>query len=334
MPGGYGEKKEALFRIFQILMEKTDENHPLSQKKVEELLDKEYGIVIERKAVARHLNDLLQMTAVGMAEQLERGPKGWYMKRRVFEDTELRMLIDMVLSCRCFDEKRSKELYEKLISQGSPTIKDSTKYVYSLEKGNKTENQTVEANVSVIDEAIRENRKIQFDYMAYGADRKLHKRSDHCVSPYHMVFRNQNYYLVAFHEKWGNFGYFQMDHIHNIALLDEPRTPMDNDPRLKQAVSLSVISKERPYMYTDDPERVHCRVDAAIIDPVICQFGTDIHVLETNDPNVLDVSMKTSLMAMKYWALQYLDHVEVLEPEGLREEIRKSVEGDAGKYTG
>ena len=44
-------KKLALIRILQILREHSDYKHPLLQEEIANYLEKEYGIVIERKAV-------------------------------------------------------------------------------------------------------------------------------------------------------------------------------------------------------------------------------------------------------------------------------------------
>lgn len=49
-------KKLALLRILQILEEYSDYDHPLKQEEICERLDKEYGIVIERKAIGRNLS--------------------------------------------------------------------------------------------------------------------------------------------------------------------------------------------------------------------------------------------------------------------------------------
>jgi len=329
---GYGEKRTAMFRIYQILLEETDETHPLTQKRIEELLKSRYGIVVERKAVARHLRDLEEMGETDLEVEFIHGDNGWFVSRREFGDTELRMLIDMMLSNRCFTETRTMELVEKLIRQGTPTFRSGAKYVHSPNKWNKTENKSVANNIDAIDTAIRDNRQIQFEYIKYGIDKKLHVSSKQTVSPYQLVFRNQGYYLVSFNEHWKNFAFYQLDHVKNIVLLDEARTPPKELPNYDLILSNSVISKERPYMYTDVPERVTCLIDVDIIDQVICQFGKDIHIFKTEDPKVVKVSMSTSLQAMKYWALQYIDHMEVLEPAALREEIRKSLERGRGKY--
>ena len=47
-------KKLALLRIWQILKQYSDCDHPLTQETIAHYLDHDYGIVMERKAIGRN----------------------------------------------------------------------------------------------------------------------------------------------------------------------------------------------------------------------------------------------------------------------------------------
>ena len=49
-------KKLALIRVLEILQKYSDEKHPLTQDDILSRLNREYGIVLERKAVGRNLS--------------------------------------------------------------------------------------------------------------------------------------------------------------------------------------------------------------------------------------------------------------------------------------
>ena len=102
-------KKLALIRILQILQEKSDSDNALTQEDIATYLNKDYGIEIERKAIARNLSLLKE---AGYDIEITR--KGSYLASRDFEDSELRLLIDGVLSSRYINAKHSKDLIEKL----------------------------------------------------------------------------------------------------------------------------------------------------------------------------------------------------------------------------
>ena len=49
-------KKLALIRILQILEKYSDRDHHLKQEDIAALLDRDFGIVVERKAIGRNLS--------------------------------------------------------------------------------------------------------------------------------------------------------------------------------------------------------------------------------------------------------------------------------------
>ena len=53
-------KKLALLRILEILSHHTDARHPLTHAEILALLQSEYGIALERKAVGRNISLLLE----------------------------------------------------------------------------------------------------------------------------------------------------------------------------------------------------------------------------------------------------------------------------------
>ncbi|HIX63923.1 MAG TPA: WYL domain-containing protein, partial [Candidatus Mediterraneibacter colneyensis] len=48
--------------------------------------------------------------------------------------------------------------------------------------------------------------------------------------------------------------------------------------------------------------------------------------------DTMKIFVKCNEAAMRYWALQYGPYVEVLEPERLREQVKKDVNSMAEKY--
>ncbi len=60
-------KKLALIRIWQILKDYSDFDHPLTQEDIAVKLQNEYGIILERKAISRNIS-LLKEAGIGMWE--------------------------------------------------------------------------------------------------------------------------------------------------------------------------------------------------------------------------------------------------------------------------
>ena len=318
-------KKLALLRILQILEQYSDIDHPLKQEDIARYLDRDFGIVIERKAIGRNI---LLLKDAGYDILSDR--RGCYLVSREFEDSELRLLIDGVLASKHITAKHSKELIEKLCSLSNKYFRSHVKNIWSVNEWSKTDNQALFYNIEIVDAAIEQGKQIAFCYNKYGADKKLHKTSDQRVTPYQMILRNQRYYLIACNEKWKNLGHYRLDRITDIRLTDEPATQLRSLPGHESGIDYKEYATSLPYMFTDKPESVEFLADPAIIDQIVDWFGDNARIEQSGDK--LKVSVKVSPMAMEYWAMQYLNSVEILSPASLRSRIAANLEAARGKY--
>ena len=64
---------------------------------------------------------------------------------------------------------------------------------------------------------------------------------------------------------------------------------------------------------------------------IVDWFGKDIRIEERQDGRFL-VRLRASVNAMEYWAMQYMNAVEILAPIDLRERIQKNVQVANEKY--
>ena len=71
--------------------------------------------------------------------------------------------------------------------------------------------------------------------------------------------------------------------------------------------------------------------DGWAIDQIVDWFGKDITIEQQEDGRFL-VRVKASINAMEYWAMQYMNAVEILSPIELRERIKKNVQAANEKY--
>lgn len=319
-------KKLALLRVLQILHKYSDINHPLKQDDIAEYLERDYGITLERKAIGNNIALLRDEAGFDIASDR----RGSYLLSRQFEDSELRMLIDGVLASRHITANHSKQLIEKLCNLSNQYFRSHVKNIYSVNEWSKTDNATLFLNIDIIDAAIDSGKKITFCYNKYGADKKLHKTSDHTVSPYQLILHNQRYYLMALNEKWGNMGYYRLDRITYMALTDEPLTPLRSVKGYESGINYREIATALPYMFTDKPEHVEFLCEGWVIDQVVDWFGDNATIIPSGDK--FKVSLRVSLNAMEYWAMQYLNAVEIILPQSLRAKIAENLEAALKKY--
>lgn len=319
-------KKLALLRILQILEKYSDIDHPLGQKAIADILDRDYGIELERKAVSRNISLLKEA-----GFEIEQLPEGVYLAERQFEDSELRLLIDGVLSGRFISAKHSADLIEKLCSLGNKYFRNHVKNIYSVREWNKTDNVAVFYTIDIIDEAIENGKQIEFDFNRYGADKKLHRVAHHVVSPYQMVLKNQSYYLMAYSENWKHISYYRLDRITEARILDTAATPLKTIDGYQHGIDYKRFSTALPYMFSDKPERVEFVCDERMLDQAMDWFGKSIIITQYGEQRY-KVEVTVSLMAMRYWVLQYLTDVELLSPQSLKDAIKSDLLEAMKKY--
>ena len=324
---GYDSGKEIMIFIKRILNDETDEKHPITQEQIIQKLRSEYRCDAERKTIARNIG-YLKMAGMDIVEQ--KGG-GYYLAERKFTEPELRFLIDAVLSSRYISKKDSDMLIKKLASKSSRYFRDTFPHIARTGEWGKTDNSELFLNIDLIDHAISEGKKISFEYYHYDISGTLKHSSTPVVSPYQMVIHNQRYYLIGKSDNYPTVVHYRLERMKNMKILDKPVSPIRELPGFENGFDFKRYATQLPYMYSDRPVTVVFLADKEIIDQVIDWFGSDVKMEEYDDSRVR-VQVKSSPEAMKYWALQYLKHVQVIMPKTLRKEIRQILDEAGKKY--
>ena len=136
---------------------------------------------------------------------------------------------------------------------------------------------------------------------------------------------------MANNELWGGMVFHRLDRITNMKISSDMATDIRSIPGYENGINYKQISSSMPYMFPGEPVRITFYTDVNIIDQIIDWFGDEIQISEV-DNGKAKVSIMVSIDAMKYWALQYLDFVEIIDPQSLRERIEDSIRNAAKKY--
>ena len=335
-------KNMLIMNILEILKKHSDENHRLNQKEIIDLLDSEYDMKVDRKAIKRNLMNLLDFGyELEYTETIRTNKKGeqealysdWYLVRD-FTDAELRLLIDSLLFSKHIPYSQCKELIEKLECLSNKYFKAKVKHIRNLPE-KMPNNKQIFYVIEILDEAISKGKKVEFCYNDFGTDKKLHPRMSsngkprrYIINPYQMAATNGRYYLIANYDKYDNISHYRVDRISDIVILDEP---VKKQKDLSETINLPKHMAEHIYMFSSESVRVAMRIEKFLVGDVIDWFGKDV-IFHNETETSVDVSVAVNLEAMRYWAMQYANHVEVLRPEKLREEIKKDLLAAVEKY--
>lgn len=312
-------KKFAILRILEILQERTDEDHLLTQSEISSILKSQYGINLERKAIAEDIKLLEDEYDIFQT------PKGIYCASNIFEKSEIRVLIDSVLCSRYINPKHSDDLIKKLVKFGGLNYKSHVKHIYSINEWEKTENQAVLLNIEIIDEAIEKNKQILIKYGKYDLKNKLVSKYSQKVSPYLMLLHNQRYYLMGYNNYYKEMTFLRIDKMIDIKILDDNLTPYkDISENGSDKIDYKDLAVARPYMFSDKSCDITLKCKKDYYDSIVDWFGFSKFVKDVED-GYIEVIIKSSPKAMCYWALQYGDICEVISPDSVRNKIIEKI---------
>ena len=308
------------FYIMEILLERTDEDHSLNATQIGNILKGEYGISVDRHTLYTEIDKLLD---VGLdIIKLDGKTNGYYVASRQFELPELKLLVDAVQSSRFITKKKSEELIRKLetlCSREEAKQLESQVVVYNRPK---TVNETIYYNVDMLHSAIFHNRQIRFRYVEWTVQKKQEYRHDgafYNISPLHLIWDDENYYLVGFDEKEKKTKHFRVDKIRSMDILEDARS----SEAMKDPSDLAGFSKKTFGMFggTDMEVKLKCKNYLAGV--VIDRFGSDVRMIPQKDGN-FTVSVTVTVSPQFFgWVTAIGRDMQITGPEVVREEYRK-----------
>ena len=324
------DKKMAMLYILDILKEYSDENHPLTQKDIIDKLHNIRMIDIERKTIASTIELL---TKYGY-DVISVPKKGYYLYSRDFDETEIKYLVDAIYSSKTIPGVVAKKLSKKLYSSLSKYAQKDYAYLYKSTEINRAQNNDVFLNIELINEAIKQKKKITFQYLIYDEKGKLTKRWDgykYKVSPYFLINNFNKYYLLCNVNTHPNHANYRIEYMTNIEVLDEEITPYKDIESMGEKFDISKYINDHIYMFGG--ELINAKIEILnknAITYVIDWFGENARVY--NEDGKIFATIKSNDDAFFYWALQYQDHIKVLSPEKIVNRIVSSLEENIKKY--
>lgn len=338
-------KKMLIMNILDILKKYTDENHRLSQKEIMDILEQEYDMKAERKAIKRNLMNLIDSGYdIEYSESIRMNKNGeeetfytdWYLERN-FSDAELRLLIDGLLFSKHIPYSQCKELIGKLEGLSNRYFKSRVEHILTL-PDNVPENTQLFYTIEVLDKAITKGQQVLLHYNEYGTDKQMHprRRSDRAVreyviNPYQLVAVNGKYYLICNYDKYDDVSNYRLDRITDIKMLDTPVKPMKLVKGLENGLNLPKHMAEHIYMFTGESVPVVFKAKRYLLTELFDWFGKDMQFLEETE-NEVTVRVNVNLEAMRKWALQYAVHVKVVSPKKLVDMVKEDIKNAMEQY--
>ena len=327
VPDGYKVKLLTVLRIFE---QKTDKDNPMSAENIAKEVTTKLGIPCSRKGIYDDmdaLNDYWDaMDDPRRIEKHENG-KGYYLTNRPFSPDDVKLMVDAIESSKYLSERKTLNLIKALQRLCPETqFRDMKSQLVVFDRV-KSMNTDIHESLGKISSAIANNRQIRFKYFDYDMNKKrVYRRNGvfYQLSPYELVYTDDNYYLVAYNaETKGRFTYRvdRMASVETVLLDREGKELFEDNKNEKLRLQKSTFS-----MFDGKIETVTMRFRYNMVNAVMDRFGKDVMIVP-DDKEHFQISVPVAISQQFYgWVFGLGNYVTIIGPETIRKEMAKKLE--------
>ena len=322
MPKGTNQKLK-LLHILAYLMKNTDENHKVTMPDIIRYLDT-CDITAERKSIYTDVEALRDFGIDVIGEKIGKNFY-YYIGSRNFEIAELKILVEAIQSSKFITEKKSRELIEKLEKLVSVhESKQLQRQVYVSGRA-KTINEAIYYNIDTLHNAIGTNKKISFQYAQWNVKKELElkrKGEFYVVSPWALLWEDENYYLIAFDSACQAIRHYRVDKMMNISSMDLLREGKESFEQF----NIAEYGMKNFSMFSGEEEMVKLQVHKELIGVMIDRFGKDIMIVPAEN-DWFRIHVKVAVSSQFFgWVFGLGKNVKILGPEDVVEKMKNQLE--------
>lgn len=313
-------QKLKLLYLYQILLQKTDEEHKLGMEDLLAALAR-CGIEAERKSI---YSDIAALQDFGLDVMLQRGPSGgYYVASRDFELAELKLLVDAIQCSRFITEKKSNELIKKIESLASEAQARALQRQVYVSDRIKTINESIYYNIDTLHSAISAGVQITFQYfewmLDFTSEQRIQKRyrkggALYQVSPWALTWDDENYYMIAYDGASDSIRHYRVDKMEHISLTENRR----EGQQIFHDLNIASYSRKMFGMFSGEEKNVRLRCENRFIGVIRDRFGADLMVRYLDEDHFsVQVSVAVSPQFFS-WVFGLGGAVQIIEPVDVR----------------
>lgn len=321
-------QKTRILALERIFLEESDEYHKLTLSRLHDLLEQR-GFSCERKALYSDIESLRQ-AGMDIVTKIQGKNTVYFLGSRDFETPELYLLANAVASSKFISDKKSRQLIGKIASlcckdEGGRLVRRIL-----VSDRVKSTNESIYYNINSVNEALSLKRKISFLYFNYNEKKKKvyhNGKKPLIVSPRALVWQNESYYIVGYHEKRGVYANFRADKMEKVEILDETA---ESDPDFDESTYCGRLFG----MYGGYGEHVRLLVSNDLAGVMMERFGRKT-LFENPTESSFEIEAELDVSPVFFgWLFQFGDKVQILSPQGVRDEFKRFAENTLKKYGG
>ena len=322
MPKGTNQKFK-LYRLAQIMLEKTDDEHYITMPEIIDALGA-YEISADRKSIYNDLRDLEKFGIEVEGEQVGKGYH-YHVISRPFELPELKLLVDAIQSSKFITERKTNALIgklEKLVSKYDAMKLQRQVYVSGRIK---TMNESIYYTVDAIHNAISENKKIRFQYFQWNVKKEMELRHGgawYHISPWGLSWDDENYYLVGYDSNVGQIKHYRVDKMIRIQMSEEDREGKEHFKKLDMAD----YAKKSFGMFGGKEQSVKLLVANELAGVIIDRFGSGVMMIPKDERYfIVNVQVHVSRQFLG-WIFSLGEGIKIIGPDDVVEQMNQEID--------
>src|SRR5699024_455656 len=150
----------------------------------------------------------------------------YYFDGHKFEQQELRLMMDAVVSAQVITETEKENIIKKIKTLTSKSTAESLQNQIHINKSASSTNQEVKYHISKLHEAIHDEKIINFTYGRYDLNKEfiLSKKGEaRKLKPYALHWNNDHYYLIGMNDE-DHIIHLRVDRLKSVEITEEPFT--------------------------------------------------------------------------------------------------------------
>lgn len=328
MPKGTNQKFK-LYRLAQIMMKKTDEEHYITMPEIKEALA-EYDITADRKSLYNDLRDL-EILGIEVEGEQNGNRYRYHVVNRPFELPELKLLVDAIQSSKFITEKKSNSLIKKLETMVSEYDAQKLQRQVYVSGRIKAMNESIYYTVDAIHNAISENKKIRFQYFQWNVKKEMelrHGGAYYHISPWGLSWDDENYYLIGYDSDAEQIRHYRVDKMLRIQMSKEDREGREHFKKLDMAD----YARKSFGMFRGEEQQVKLLVNNRMAGVIIDRFGKEVMMIPADaDHFRVSVEVHVSPQFLS-WIISLGDDVKIIGPEDVVERMREEIRRLSRQY--
>ena len=333
-------QKMKLFVLKEILEQETDAKHGITMARILELLSIK-GQPAERKSVYHDINAFRDAGVLDITKAQGQN-REYAVVSRDFDPDEVKLLVDAVQASKFLSDAKTKTLVKKLKKLCSRHEATALQRQVIVTNRVKSMNTRIQYCIDPIHEAIAKNSQLTFLYFDYVLGRNfakerhyMNKKQPYIVSPWAMIYTDDNYYLLAYHD--GKLKHFRVERMDDVKLhtIEQNGLNVIVPREGKEEYDKKDMSTYTNYtfsMYGGEVRKVEMVFLNRMLNTVIDRFGKDVMAYPV-DKSHFKITVPVAISQQFYgWVFGLGKMVRIVGPEDVKEGMKKALADITARY--